>query len=76
MRIITVRVPANGRAGVRIRASAQGRTNTISYPFELPSEDAHRVAARKLMLVMGVDAPLRMTHKARKGYTFHTVEEG
>lgn len=74
MRIITVRVPANGRAGVRIRASAQGRDVTIHYPFELSTEDAHRVAARKLLTHLGGSGPIRVTHRSRRGFTFHTEE--
>jgi hypothetical protein len=72
MRIITVRVPGHGRAGTRIKATSEGRTFTMAYPVGLPSEDAHRVAARELFITLGGTGPLRRTHQSRRGYTWHS----
>lgn len=49
MIINTKYIPAKGRAGSKIRATASGRQRTINYPHELSGSAVFRLAAQALL---------------------------
>jgi hypothetical protein len=66
--------------GSRIKATNGARQVTIPYPYELNVEDAHALAAEKLMLILMDDSgdervEYTMARSAKDdGYCFYRVE--
>jgi hypothetical protein len=67
--------------GARIKATNGARQVTIPYPYELNVEDAHALAAEKLMLILMDDAEDERIEYAMArstkddGYCFYQVEK-